>query len=94
MAALGERVGQLEGRMQEQSQGISELKDSVARLDAKLTDSVVRLDAKISDTEARLDAKISDGVARLDDKMSRQFVWLVGMLVTVLAAVVSGLLSR
>lgn len=83
MAALGERVGQLEGRMQEQSQGISELKDSVARLDAKLTDSVVRLDAKIS-----------DGVARLDDKMSRQFVWLVGMLVTVLAAVVGGLLSR
>jgi len=61
MAALGERVGQLEGRMQEQSQGISELKDSVARL---------------------------------DDKMSRQFVWLVGMLVTVLAAVVGGLLSR
>jgi hypothetical protein len=33
-------------------------------------------------------------VARLDDKMSRQFVWLVGMLVTVLAAVVGGVLSR
>lgn len=105
MAALGERVGQLEGRMLEQSQGISELKDSVAgldakltdsvaRLDAKLTDSVVRLDTKISDTEARLDAKISDSVARLDDKISRQFVWLVGMLVTVLAAVVGGLLSQ
>jgi hypothetical protein len=42
MAALGERVGQLEGRMQEQSQGILELKDSVARLDAKLSDSVAR----------------------------------------------------
>ena len=61
MTALEERVGHLEGRMQEQSQGISELKDSVARL---------------------------------NDKMSRQFVWLVGMLVTVLAAVVGGLLSH
>ena len=30
----------------------------------------------------------------LDDKMSRQFVWLVGMPVTVLAAAVGGLLSR
>jgi len=94
MTTLDERVGHLEGRMLEQSHGISELKDSVARLDATLTDSVVRLDTKISDTEARLDAKISDSVARLDDKMSRQFVWLVGMLVTVLAAVVGGLLSR
>ena len=35
-----------------------------------------------------------NSTARLDDKMSRQFVWLVGMLVTVLAAVVGGLLSR
>jgi len=26
--------------------------------------------------------------------MSRQFIWLVGMLVTVLAAVVGGLVSR
>lgn len=72
MATLQERVGQLEGRMHEQSLGISELKDSVARLDAKM------------------DA----GFARLEDKMSRQFVWLVGMLLTVVAGVAGGLLSR
>ncbi len=72
MPTVHERVGQLEGRMQDQSVAISELKDGLARLDAKM------------------DA----GFARLDDKMSRQFVWLVGMLVTMLAAIVGGLLSR
>jgi len=90
MAALEGRVGNLEGRMQEQSLGIADLKNDVARLDVKLSESVVRLDAKISESEARLDARISG----LDDKISRQFVWLVGMLVTVLAAVVGGVLSR
>jgi len=83
MATLEERVGHLEGRMQDLPQAISNLGNDVARLDAKLSDSVIRLDTKISDS-----------VARLDDKMSRQFIWLVGMLVTVLAAVVGGLVSR
>ena len=72
MAALEGRVGNLEGRMQEQSHAISDLRNDLARLEAKL----------------------SDGIARLDDKISRQFVWLVGMLVTVLAAVVGGLIAR
>ena len=71
MAALEGRVGNLEGRMQEQSQAILDLRHDVARLEAKLSDSF----------------------ARLDDKISRQFVWLVGMMVTVLAAVVGGLLA-
>ena len=83
MATLEERVGHIEGRMQDLPQAISNLGNDVARLDAKLSDSVIRLDTKISDS-----------VARLDDKMSRQFIWLVGMLVTVLAAVVGGLVSR
>jgi hypothetical protein len=94
MATLEERVGHLEGRMQDLPQAISNLGNDVARLDAKLSDSVIRLDTKIADGLDRLDAKISDSVARLDDKMSRQFIWLVGMLVTVLAAVVGGLVSR
>ncbi len=72
MATLEERVSWLEGRMHEQAGGVSDLKDSVARLEAKM----------------------ESGFARLDDKMSRQFLWLVGMLVTVLGAVVGGLLSR
>lgn len=61
MGNLDARVGHLEGRMLEQSEGIADIRESVARL---------------------------------DDKMSRQFIWTVGMLVTVLAAVVGGLLSQ
>lgn len=105
MTNLDERVGHLEGRMLEQAQAIADvrdgviridtkLSDSMARLDTKLTDSVVRLDTRISSEVARLETTTSDGFARLDDKMSRQFIWTVGMLVTVLAAVVGGLISR
>jgi hypothetical protein len=35
MANLDERVGHLEGRMLEQSQGIADIRDGVARLDTK-----------------------------------------------------------
>ncbi len=72
MGNLDARVGHLEGRMREQSEGIADIREGLARLDAKISDSVMRL----------------------DDKMSRQFIWTVGMLVTVLAAVVGGLLSQ
>ena len=71
MGNLDARVGHLEGRMLDQSEGIADIREGLARLDAK----------------------ISDSVPRLDDKMSRQFIWTVGMLITVLAAVVGGLLS-
>jgi len=94
MGNLDARVGQLEGRMLDQSEGIADIRDGVARLDAELTDGIVRLDMRISSEVARLETKMSDGFARLDDKMSRQFIWTVGMLVTVLAAVVGGLLSQ
>ena len=83
MGNLDARVGHLEGRMLEQSEAIADIRDGVARLDAKLTDGFVRLDMRISSE-----------VARLDDKVSRQFIWTVGMLVTMLAAVVGGLVSR
>jgi hypothetical protein len=43
--------------MQEQSQAISDLRNDVARLDAKLTDSIARLEARVSDSIARLDDK-------------------------------------
>jgi uncharacterized coiled-coil protein SlyX len=116
MATLEERVGQLEGRMQEQSCGFNELKAAIVGLEAKMSDDLVRLETKMSDDLVgletkmsddlvrletkmsndlvRLDARMSDGLHRLDDKIGRQFVWIVGMLVTVLAAVVGGLASR
>jgi uncharacterized coiled-coil protein SlyX len=108
MGTLEERIGRLEGRMQEQADGIADLRSHIVRLDTKMSDGFARLDAKMSDMETRFESKLSghgvrlDGkidrldakIDRLDDKTSRQFVWLVGMMVTVLGAVAGGLLSR
>lgn len=90
MATLDERVAHLEGQMQGLSQGITDVKDGIVRLD----DRMFRLEANLTGSQVRLDEKMSASIVRLDEKMSRQFIWLVGMLVTVLAAVAGGLLSR
>ena len=90
MATLEERVAHLEGQMQGLSQGLTNVKDSIVRLN----ENIVRRDEKMSASIVRLDEKMSASIVRLDEKMSRQFLWLVGMLVTVLAAVAGGLLSR
>jgi uncharacterized coiled-coil protein SlyX len=79
MAALDERVSRLEGQVSEQSLGFPELRDSIGRLDVRLTGSI---------------ARVEDRLTRLEDRMSTQFFWLVGMMATILAAVIGGLLSR
>lgn len=83
MAALEERVARLEGQVSEQSIGFPELR-------AELRESIARLDVRLSDRIGR----VEDRLTRLEDRMSTQFYWLVGMIATVLAAVVGGLLSR
>jgi len=49
-----------------------------------------RIDGVAQKVEA-LDAKIGLGLMRLDDKMSRQFLWILGVQVAVLIAVVGAL---
>jgi len=69
----------------------------MAALEGRVGNRMQEQSQAISDLRndvARLETKLVDSFARLDDKISRQFIWLVGMLVTVLAAVVGGLLSR
>ena len=86
MATLEERVAFLEGQVSEQSHAMLEMRDAVRNLER-------RMDARFDAVDRRFDAveRRSDG---LDDKLSRQFVWLVGMQVTTLVAIVSAVLAR
>lgn len=90
MTSVEERLAYLEGQMQEQSHGFPELRGSIS----EVRSSIAQLDARLSGSIAQLDAKTSESIARLDDKMTRGFVWLVGISVTVLTAVIAGLFSR
>ena len=80
---LEERVADLEGQVSEQSHAVIDIRDALRRLEE-------RIDARFDSTDRRIDG-IDDRVSRcwesLSGKMSRQFVWLVGMQVTTLAAI-------
>ncbi len=79
MATLEERVAYLEGQVSEQSHAMIEVRDAVRHLE-------LRLDARFESVDRRIDG--------LDDKVSRQFLWLVGIQVTTLVAMVGALLAR
>ena len=79
MGTLPERVSYLEGRVEEQSQTFAAIRESLAELSRDLSTRMDRLERRV------------DG---LDDKMSRQFLWIVGIQITTLVAVVGAVLSR
>ena len=74
-----ERVAHLEGHVNELSQRLSSIEGAVRHLEQ-------RMDARFEAVDRRFDA--------LDGRMSRQFMWLVGIQITTLVAVVVALISR
>ncbi len=75
---LEERVAYLEGKVEEQSRLGGELREMIAHLDQKVD---------------RFREELSGRIDALDQKVSRQFLWLVGLQVTVLLAVVGALIG-
>jgi uncharacterized coiled-coil protein SlyX len=83
MPTIEERVAFIEGQMSEQSHALIELRDAVRSLNQEMRDTIRHLDQKM---DARFET--------LGDRISRQFVWLVGVQVTTLVAIVGALLAR
>lgn len=79
MDRVEERMAYVEGRLEEQGITVSDMSDSVVRLEDRM--------------ERRFDA-VDRRFDRLEDRMSRHFMWLVGIQITTLTAVVVALLSR
>ncbi len=86
---LEERVAYLEGKVEEQSRLGGELREMIAHLDQK----VDRFREELSGRIDALDHRLSGRIDALDQKVSRQFLWLVGLHVTVLLAVVGALIG-
>ena len=83
MDAVEERVAYLEGRVEEQGQMIMSIRDAIVSLEGRMDRRFAAIDQRFVGIDERLDG--------LDAKMSRQFVWLVGLIVTMLIAVVGGM---
>ena len=85
MASVEERVSYLEGKVEEQSRSFTDLRGLIGGLDAKIDRLDARLDQRTDRIEQRIDV--------LDQKVSRQFLWLAGVQLTTLLAII-GFLSR
>ena len=97
MPTLEERVAYLEGQVSEQSHAMLEVRDAVRDLERRIDVRFEAIDRRFENIERRLetvDAGLSRRMDALDDKVSRQFVWLVGVQVTTLVAIVGALLAR
>jgi uncharacterized coiled-coil protein SlyX len=111
MATLEERVAYLEGRVGEQGQVLTEIRDAIRhleqRFDARFEGQDQRFEGLGRSVDARFDTidrrfdivdrrfeAVDRRIDSLDAKVSRQFVWLVGIQVTTLVAIVGALLAR
>ena len=74
-----ERVAYPEGQVNEHSNTFSDMRETMRHFEN-------RMDARFESVDRRLE--------QLDQKMSRQFLWLVGVQMTTLIAMVGALMAR
>jgi tetrahydromethanopterin S-methyltransferase subunit G len=101
------QVAYLRGKVEEHSQGYADIREAIQRLsgridalDQRLSGRIDALDQRLSGRIDALDEKVdrfrdelSGRIDALDQKVSRQFLWLMGVQVTVLLAVVGALIG-
>ena len=93
MPTLEERVAYIEGQMSEQSHGLVEVRDAICHLEQRVDTRFAGIDHRFEGIDRRFET-MDRRLEGLDDKVSRQFVWLVGVQVTTLVAVVGALIAR
>jgi uncharacterized coiled-coil protein SlyX len=69
------------------------VEERVAHLEGHVNELAQGL-AEVKETIRHLQQRVDTRFDTLDDKVSRQFMWLVGIQVTTLVAVVAALISR
>jgi chromosome segregation ATPase len=100
MATLEERVAYLEGQVNEQAHAQFEIRDAIRSLEHRMDGRFEAVDRRFEAVDRRFEAvdrrfeAVDRSLSALDDKLSRQFMWLVGIQVTTLAAIVGALLAR
>ncbi len=100
---IEERVAYLEGTVQTNSRNVEDLRELMLQLNRRvdrLGEKVDRFREELADRISALEQSTSQRIhaveARidaLDQKMSRQFMWMVGIQVVILLAVVGALLG-
>jgi uncharacterized coiled-coil protein SlyX len=91
---VDERVAFLEGTVREQSQMVNGIREAVLALENRVDRRFEQVDKRFERLEDRMDRRFEEMTHRfdaMDAKMSRHFVWIMGLLVTTLIAMVGSL---
>ncbi len=92
-AELPERVAYLEGKVDEHSHAWQELRESILQLDGKVDRFREELYERIDATNSRIDS-LERRIDVLDQKYSPYFLWIIGIQITSLLAIITVLLRR
>ena len=100
MSTLEERVAFIEGQVSEQSHAMVEVREAVRMLENRVDGRFEAMDRRFEAIDRRFEAvdrrfdTVDRRIDALDEKLSRYFVWLVGLQVTTIIAIVGALLTR
>ena len=86
MPTLEERVAYIEGQVSELSHSLVEVREAVRSLEHRMDARFESVDRRFDTVDRRIDA--------LEQKVSNHFVWLAGLQVTTLLAIIGALLAR
>jgi len=100
VSTIEERVAYIEGQVSEQSHAMVEVREAVRMLEHRVDGRFEAMDRRFEAIERRFESvdrrfdTVDRRIDALDEKLSRYFVWLVGLQVTTLVAIVGALLTR
>ena len=93
MPAVDERVRHLERKVVEHSHQISSVREAVASLEARMDRRFEQVDRRFEQIDQRF-LGLEGRIEALDSKLSRHFLWLVGIVVTAMAAMLVTVATR
>ncbi len=92
--SIEERVAYLEGRVEEHSRAWKDIAERLDRVEKRidaLDQKVDRFREELSSRIDALDQRLSSRIDALDQKLSRYTLWIIGIQVTILLAIVATL---
>ena len=95
MQTVEERLAYLEGRVEQHGRGMADIGDAVVQFTHRMNGLDQKIDRFCEELAGRIDAveqRLTGRIDGLGQKLSRQFLWLVGVQVTVLLAVIGAML--
>ena len=86
MAELGERIAWVEGRLEEQTMRVDDVRDAIKGLDERIDRRFESVDRRFDNVDRRIDS--------LERKLDSHFKWLVGVVVAAFGTVASLILRH